>query len=132
MDEKILNRVRELFAKDCFAASMGAYIEDIGERWAKCSLKLNESHKNAVGGIMGGVYFTLADFTFAVATNWQNTGVVSLNAAITYLGTPKGDTLIAEAHCIKEGRTTNCYRVDICDNQGNQVVTVTLTGFRKS
>ena len=132
MDEKTLNRVRELFSKDCFAARMGAYIEDIGEYWAKCSLKLNESHKNAVGGIMGGVYFTLADFTFAVATNWQKTGVVSLNAAITYLSAPKGDTLIAEAHCVKEGRSTSCYRVDIYDNLDNFVVTVTITGFRKS
>ena len=130
-DMKTIEEVREFFAKDRYATESGAYIEEIGDCYAKCSMKLGEHHKNAVGNVMGGVHFTLADFTFAVASNWQQAGVVSLNATITYLGMIKGDTLIAEAFCIKEGRTTNCYRIDIQDNLGNDVATVTITGYRK-
>lgn len=78
---------------------------------------------------MGGVYFMLADFAFAVAANWQRMGTVSLNADISFLGSAKGDKLTAEAVCIKDGRTTACYRIDVKDNLENLVATVTTTGF---
>ena len=132
MELKTIEEVREFFAKDRYATDSGAYIEEIGTHYAKCSMKLDERHCNAMGGVMGGVYFTLADFTFAVASNWQQPESVSLNCTITFLGRAKGNVLLAEAHCIKEGRTTNCYRIDIFDELGNQCVTVTITGYRKA
>ncbi len=88
---KALEDVRKLFENDKFATENGAVIDEIGDFYAKCSLKLTEGHKNAVGSVMGGVSFTLADFAFAVASNWQNPGVVSLSSNITYLGTAKGE-----------------------------------------
>ena len=68
-DNETLERVRETFRGDRFATEMGAVIDELGDNYSKCSLVLNEHHRNAVGGIMGGVYFTLADFAFAVASN---------------------------------------------------------------
>lgn len=132
MELKTIEEVREFFAKDRYAMDSGAYIEEIGTHYAKCSMKLDERHHNAVGEVMGGVYFTLADFTFAVASNWQQPGSVSLNSVITFLGRAKGEVLIAEAHCVKEGRTTNCYQIDIFDEFDNHLVTVSITGFRKA
>lgn len=131
MEEETLARVREFFAKDRFATDNGAVIEAVGERYAKCRMKLGERHMNAVGAVMGGVSFTLADFTFAVATNWQKAGVVSLSSNITYLGAARGGELIAEAACIKEGRTTNFYQIDIWDDMGTHVAVATITGYRK-
>lgn len=127
-----LEEVREFFAKDYFATENGAVIEEIGDHYAKCSMKLTKKHKNAVGAVMGGVHSVLADFTFAVAANWQKVGVVSLSSNITYLGAVRGNTLIAEARCIKEGRTTNFYQITIEDDLGNQVAVVTITGYRKN
>lgn len=134
MDNKELElqKVRTFFAKDKFATDAGAVIEEIGEYYAKCSMELDERHVNAVGGIMGGVHFVLADFAFAVASNWQKMGSVSLNSNIAFLGAVKGKKLIAEAHCIKEGRSTNCYKIDITDELGTQVAVVNITGFRKN
>ena len=129
---KTMEEIRAFFAMDRFATDANAYIEEVGECYAKCSMKLDERHKNAVGGVMGGVHFTLADFTFAVATNWQKAGVVSLSSTITYLSPVKGDELITEAFCVKEGRNTNCYRIDIHDNLMNYVATVNITGYRKA
>ena len=129
---KALEDVRKLFENDKFATENGAVIDEIGDFYAKCSLKLTEGHKNAVGSVMGGVSFTLADFAFAVASNWQNPGVVSLSSNITYLGTAKGERLIAEASCVKNGHTTSHYRVDVQDDLGNPVAAVTVTGYRKS
>lgn len=92
-------------------------------------MKLGDRHQNAVGSVMGGVPFTLADFAFAVATNWEKPGIVSLSSNITFLSKAKGDVLIAEAHCIKDGRSTNYYKVDVTDNLGTLVAVVTITGF---
>ena len=74
----------DLFSKDRFATESGAVIEEVDDHYAKCTLKLKASHRNAMGAVMGGVYFTLADFAFAVAANWQEIGTVSLQSDISY------------------------------------------------
>ncbi|MBE6138009.1 MAG: PaaI family thioesterase [Erysipelotrichaceae bacterium] len=132
MELKTLEEVRHFFKGDKFATENGAVIEEIGEHYAKCSIDLGDRHKNAVGGIMGGVHFMLADFAFAVASNWSQMGSVSLSSNITFLGMVKGTRLIAEAHCIKEGRSTNYYQIDITDNLDNKVAVVNVTGYRKN
>lgn len=129
--EKTLEEVRKVFAGDRFATENGAYIEAIGEHYAKCSLDLADRHRNAMGAVMGGVYFMLADFTFAVAANWEKMGAVSLNADISYLGAAKGNKLTAEALCLKDGRSTSFYRVEVKDELENPVAVVTTTGFHK-
>lgn len=131
METKTLDDVRKLFENDRFATETGAVIDEIGDFYAKCSLELKEGHRNALGAVMGGVSFTLADFAFAVASNWQNPGVVSLSSNIAYLGTAKGKKLIAEARCVKNGHTTSYYNISVQDDLGNQVAAVTTTGYRK-
>ena len=131
-DTETLERVRETFRGDRFATEMGAVIDELGDHYSKCSLVLNEHHRNAVGGIMGGVYFTLADFAFAVASNWQQAGVVGLNCDASFIGVPKTERIIAEARLIKDGRTICCYNVDIRDELGNPVAAVQCVGFRKA
>lgn len=131
-DNETLERVRETFRGDRFATEMGAVIDELGDHYSKCSLVLNEHHRNAVGGIMGGVYFTLADFAFAVASNWQQAGVVGLNCDASFIGVPKTERIIAEARLIKDGRTICCYNVDIRDELGNPVAAVQCVGFRKA
>ena len=127
-NRKTLEEVRRIFAGDRFATENGAVIEQIGDHSATCSLTITDSHRNAMGAVMGGTYFMLADFAFAVAANWEKMGCVSLHSDISFLGAAKGEKLIAKAVCIKDGRTTACYRVDVTDEQGNLAATVTATG----
>ena len=68
---KILQEVRHTFENDRFATENGAVIEEIGNHSAVCSLVITDSHRNAMGAVMGGTYFMLADFAFAVAANWE-------------------------------------------------------------
>lgn len=126
---KSLEDVRQFFQNDRFAVENGACIEQAEDGMARCSMKLTEHHKNAVGSVMGGVIFTLADFAFAVASNWQGTIHVSRTSQITFLGTVKGGQLIATARRVKEGRQTCYYLVDITDELGTQVAHVTMDGF---
>lgn len=126
---KTLEEVRKIFEGDRFATENGAVIEEIGDHTATCSLIITDLHRNAMGAVMGGTYFMLADFTFAVAANWEKMGCVSLHSDISFLGSAKGNKLIAKAVCIKNGKSTSCYRVDVTDDLGNLITTVTTTGY---
>lgn len=128
-NKKSLEEVRKLFEADRFATENGAVIDEIGDHSATCSLVITDSHRNAMGAVMGGTYFMLADFAFAVAANWEKMGCVSLHSDISFLGSAKGNKLIAKAFCVKDGKTTACYRVDVTDEMGNLAVTVTTTGY---
>ena len=125
---KTIEEVRKIFEGDRFATENGAVIDKIGQRSATCSLVITDSHRNAMGAVMGGTYFMLADFAFAVAANWEKLGCVSLRSDISFLSAARGEKLIAKAVCIKDGKTTACYRVDVTDDLGNLAATVTVTG----
>ena len=127
--DKTLEKVRMTFKADRFATENGAVIEEIGDLSATCSFVITDSHRNAMGAVMGGVYFMLADFAFAVAANWEKMGCVSLRSDISFLGAAKGKKLIAKAVCVRDGRTAACYRVDVTDDLGNLTATVTVTGY---
>lgn len=127
---KTLNEVRDFFANDRFATDNGAVIEEIGENSATVTMTIEDHHRNAVGIVMGGAIFTLADFAFAVASNHENQGTVSLSANITFLKTSKGNKLIAKAECVRNGRTTCYYRVTVTDNTGALIAEVTTSGYK--
>ncbi len=131
-NKKTLEEVRKIFEGDRFATENGAVIEEIGDHSATCSLVITDSHRNAMGAVMGGTYFMLADFAFAVAANWENMGCVSLHSDISFLGSAKGKKLIAKAVCVKDGKSTACYRVDVTDDLGNLTATITTTGYKIS
>ena len=129
---KSIEEVRKIFEGDRFATENGAVIDEIGQRSATCSLVITDSHRNAMGAVMGGTYFMLADFAFAVAANREKMGCVSLHSDISFLSAAKGEKLIAKAACVKDGKTTVCYRVDVSDDLGNLTATVTVTGCKLS
>ena len=127
--KKSIEEVRKIFEGDRFACENGAVIEKIGDHTATCSLVITDSHRNAMGAVMGGVYFMLADFAFAVAANSEKMGCVSLRSDISFLGAAKGEKLTAKAVCVKDGRSAVCYRVDVTDALGKLVATLTVTGY---
>ena len=107
---KSLEEIRKAFKNDRFATENFAVIEEARDKFARCSIELRDIHRNAMGGVMGGVHFMLADFAFAVASNCEHMGVVSVSSNITYLSGVKGDVLYAEANCVKDAVTiTGCH-----------------------
>ena len=126
---KTLVKVRKIFENDRFATENGAVIEEIGENSATCSMVITETHRNAMGAVMGGAYFMLADFAFAVSANWEKMGCVSLRSDISFLGGAKGEKLIAKSRCIKKGKTTSLFVIDVYDDLGNLTATVSTTGY---
>lgn len=126
-----LEKVRAFFYKDLYASeATGCILEEIGDFYAKCSLTLENKHRNGYGAVMGGAIFTLADFTFAVATNHDGEKVVSLTSQISFLSSSKGTKLFAEAKLIKDGRSTCLYEVEVTDDLGAKIGFVTITGMK--
>ena len=126
-----LEKAREFFGKDTYATvTSGIQIDEVAEHYSKCSMKLTDIHRNAYGGVMGGAIFTLADFTFAVASNFNAPQTVSVTSQINFTGMAKGSQLISEAHLIKDGRTTCLYGIDITDDLGTKIAYVTISGMK--
>lgn len=126
-----LEEIRDFFAKDLYATEVtGIVIEEAGMQKARCSLKLTEKHRNAVGGVMGGVLFTMADFTFAVAANTDQPTTVSISSNIQFLASAKGEVLTSEAKLLHDGRTTCAYMITITDETGRSVASVTISGMK--
>ena len=124
-----LERAREFFKNDLYATeATGIVIEAARDKYAKCSLKLDRRHQNAVGHTMGGVMFTLADFVFAIATNLNGPMTVSTVSQISFLSSPKGDTLFAETKLLRDGKHTCFYEVLVTDNLGADIAKVTISG----
>ncbi|MCF0106384.1 MAG: PaaI family thioesterase, partial [Holdemanella sp.] len=90
---------------------------------------IEPKHYNAVGKVMGGVMFTLADFAFAVLANHKmENPCVSQTSTITFLGGVKGKKVIAKAHYIKNGRSVAVASIDVTDELNTQVATVIISG----
>ena len=125
-----LEEARKIFSKDLYATELsGIEIDDIGKDYAKCSMKLTEKHKNAYGGIMGGAIYTLADFAFAVASNYgKEQATVSLSSQASFMSATKGSTLFAEAKLLKDGLRNNFYEVTVYDNLDKLISVVLFTG----
>lgn len=124
-----LEEAREFFSNDRYAVeTTGIHLDAINKGYAKCSLKLDERHYNAVGQVMGGVCFTLADFVFAVATNYKQSVTVTSVSQISYLSTVKGDTLYGESHLLKDGKRSCFYEIHITDNLENLIAVVAVSG----
>lgn len=128
-----LKEAKEMFQHDIYATeTTGIVIDEADEGYGKCSMKIERRHMNAGNMVMGGAIFTLADFAFGIAANVGNPTTVTLNSTISYINVAKGDTLIAEAHVVKSGKSTCVVNVSVYDNLGNEVAISTMTGFRKN
>lgn len=125
-----IEELTKRFHEDRFAAQAGVEIREAEPGRALCAMPLRPCHMNANNAPMGGAIFTLADFAYAVASNgFTDKIIVSQQMAITFLAPAKGTELLAEAKCLKAGRTTCLYEVDVRDELGTYVAHATVNGF---
>ncbi len=125
-----LEEARREFSKDLYATKQsGIVIDKIGENYALCSMELSSNHRNAYGGVMGGAIYTLADFAFAVASNFdKEMATVSLVGQATFMSATRGSILYAEARLLKDGHSNCFYEVTVTDNLDKVVARVSFTG----
>ncbi len=133
-----LEEIRSFFANDRYATqTTGIEILEAGRGHSKVQLRLDDRHRNALGIVMGAVYFTMADFAFAVATNScpeAGEATVTLSSQINFIASCRGDLLFAEATARKDGRSAVFYDIDIYelseDNKRRPVASSSITGLK--
>lgn len=129
-----LDQVRYIMSKDIYATEQtGIVIDSIGPDTAECSMQITPKHMNAKGSVMGGAIFTLADFCFAAAAN--NSGEYigfSVESNITFLRAGHEGALHAKAIPLKIGKAICFYRVEIYNDNGEQIAEAAITGCRQA
>ena len=127
-----LEQARAFFQKDRFAAGSSMTVEEASPGHAVISLCLTEAHRNAVGGVMGGVLLTMADFACAVASHFgPGAGQhVSADAHVSFLNPCRGQTLRAEASRLKGGKKLSWYEVLIRDEGDTLIARAAFTMYR--
>ncbi len=126
-----LEEIRSRFQNDRYATqTTGIVIDSADPGKAVCSLTLEDRHMNGNNVPMGGAIFTLADIACAVAANGHSEKMtVSQQASISYLAPAKGKRLIAQAYCLRAGRTMALYAVDVKDELGTYVAHATINAY---
>ncbi len=94
MDFDNIEDIRAYFADDEFARKcLGATIDDYDFETgiATVSMEIDDRHHNAQGFVMGGVFFSLADYALAVASNVNQSPSASTNSSIAHMRRVKGN-----------------------------------------
>ncbi|MCR5303016.1 MAG: PaaI family thioesterase [Lachnospiraceae bacterium] len=131
-----IDEIRKFFSGDRYATELSGIEIDYAERGHSIvSLVPGDRHKNAVGHLMGAVYFTMADFAFAVAENCgleDDHVTVTQSASISFMRACKGGRIQAEAMMVKDGKSTCVYEVRITDEEERELARVLMDGFKTS
>ena len=129
--DELLAEAREKFGNDRFATRCcGVFIEEARPGHAVCSFEIEDHHRNALGAVMGGAVFTLADFACAVASNLGQQPAVTATSDIQYLTGARGTRLIATCDEERSGRRLAFYTTRVTDAAGTLVALVHATCAR--
>ena len=120
----------EYFKNDRFVTVNGMELTELTDTTAVATMTIRDDHRNALGGIMGGVIFTLCDFAFAALINNIHSPSVALDSDIKYLSASKGVHLTARAELVKSGRTTTVACVRVTDEFDRDIALFSGTGFK--
>lgn len=116
---------------DLFSKWLGIQILEVKEGYSKTQMEVREEMINGLGIVHGGVTFSLADSTFAFACNNRNNLSVALDTSINFLKPVHvGDTLIAEAKEIHNGKSTGLYHITVFNQHDHVVAVFKGTCFR--
>ena len=130
-DDPTLEEIEAVFANDRFATEAAGCRVVSGEHGrAVCSMEMADVHRNAMGNVMGGAIFTLADFALAICCNIGEEPTVSVDSSISFFRSTQGAALTATAVCDKPGRHLGFYTVTVEDDLGKQIAKMTATCYR--
>ncbi|GAA4743417.1 hydroxyphenylacetyl-CoA thioesterase PaaI [Flavisolibacter ginsenosidimutans] len=130
-DELAKTVVGKMMRNDLFSQWLGIEVLEVRESYSKISMTLRNEMINGLGIVHGGIAFSLADSAFAFACNNRNNLSVALDTSITFTkATKPGDTLIAEAKELHNGRSTGLYHITVTNQNGEAVAHFKGTCFR--
>lgn len=126
-----MENIKEFLKNDNFAAISGIELLEVSQGYAKAIMNIEEKHLNALKTVQGGAIFTLADLTFAAASNVYGIVTVAINANISFVKAATGKSLTAEAKETSINPKISTYTVNVTDDKGNLVAIFQGMGYRK-
>lgn len=130
-------KAQQAFIADRYATELsGIEITALSLNEAECKMDVTPQHLNAMGIVMGGAIFTLADLAFAAAANSEciEQGVklqwMSVESSIHYLANSNDTVLWARAQAIKKGNRNCLYEIRVSDSKGKLMAVVQTTGMK--
>jgi acyl-CoA thioesterase len=116
--------VNHMMENDMFSKWLGISVVEIKDGYSKIQMAVRPEMINGLGTVHGGIAFSFADSAFAFACNNRNILSVALDTSINFIKPIfVGDTLVAEAKEIHNGRSTGLYHITIT-NQHNYIVAI--------
>lgn len=107
---------------------IGIRLTEVGPGWARAELDLTELHLNGVGIVQGGVLFTLADYAFAAACNYEQE-VVGIETSVSYIKAVKSGRIRAEAKEVTRTRKFAICEVQVFDDADRLLVLFRGRGY---
>lgn len=112
----LLKISRKFFSTDRFVEMCGVQIVECREGYARCEVEISDKLLNGVNAVQGGLLFTIADFSAAVAAFSLGRLALSINADISFFRNCNSGTLIAEATVISATNNLCTCSVDVVCN----------------
>lgn len=127
-----MKEIKRFFAaEDMFARHNGIELLEVESGMAKASMKIEPYHFNAAKTVHGGAIFTLADFTFAVASNSHGTLAMGINTSVSFVKAATRGTLYAVAREQARNPKLATYSVQITDDDNDVVAIFQGMVYRK-
>ena len=118
-----------LNSNDSFCRYCGIRLTRVAPGEADAELEITSDMLNSRNVVQGGAIMTLADFAFAGAANAMGRTTVSTGVATNFIRPGSGKKLVAHAKKIHHGKKTCLYQVDVVNDEGKLVASVSVTGF---
>ncbi len=110
-----------MWDRDQTSRALGISIEEVRPGYARTNMTILETMVNGYAIAHGGMLFSLADSTFALACNSRNVPHVALQCSISFIGAVRlGERIVAEAQERSLGGRTGVYDVTLA--RGDETV----------
>ena len=126
-----MEMIKQFFKNDRFAEHSGIELVEVSPGRAVARMPIRPHHLNGLGTVQGGATFTLADFTFAAASNAYGTVAVAINVSISFLKASTAGVLTAEAREISRNPKLGSYTVEVKDDTGDIIAIFQGLVYRK-
>jgi len=127
-----MEAIKEFFSRDQFAKHCGIELLSVSPGHALARMPVQPHHLNGYRTAQGGAIFTLADFTFAAASNSHGQIAVAINVNITFMKAVSSGTLQAEAREVAINPKLGTYTINVTDENNSLVAVFQGLVYRKS
>lgn len=123
--------VRNFFKGDAFVEDIGIRIVEVAATETVVAADVLPKHLNGNGCVQGGMLYTLADFAFAVHSNYLHPATVTQGGHIYYLRPAFCKRIIATAKETARTGHNSLSEVVITDENENVLCVCNFNGFIK-